>query len=218
MTDFERLRHRMVETQLRARGVRDENVLQAMADVPREMFVDADSRESAYIDAPLSIGHGQTISQPYVVAFMLEALELEGGEKALEVGSGSGYAAAVMARLCREVYAIERIAPLAEASRAALGALNMKNVHVRHGDGTKGWPDAAPFDVVMVSAGAPNIPDALKSQLAVGGRMVIPVGDYPHVQRLVRLTRKSETEFPEEDLTIVQFVPLIGEDQETRGD
>ncbi|MFQ5564137.1 MAG: protein-L-isoaspartate(D-aspartate) O-methyltransferase [Parvularculaceae bacterium] len=215
MTEFERLRRKMIETQLRARGVRDERVLQAMADVPREAFVDAQLRDNAYIDAPLPIGEGQTISQPYIVAFMLEALRLKGGDKALEVGSGSGYAAAVMARLCGAVYAVERIKSLADSNITVLDALGVKNVHVRHGDGAKGWPEEAPFDAIMVSAGAPEIPESLKDQLAVGGRMVIPVGRYPRIQRLERLTRISQSDYSQESIASVQFVPLV-ESEESR--
>ena len=210
MTDFAHLRRRMVEEDLRARGVRDYSVLRAMGTVPREAFVPEGLRGRAYDDSPLPIGDGQTISQPYIVAFMVEALAPAGDDKALEVGSGSGYAAAVLASICREVYAIERIERLAVTGADALGKLHIRNVHVRYDDGSQGWADAAPFDVIMVSAGAPSVPETLKAQLAIGGRMVIPLGAGPRVQELARITRKSQHEYIREDLADVRFVPLIG--------
>lgn len=209
MTDFEE-RQEMVETQVRARGVRDERILAAFASVPRERFVPDINRASAYMDAPLPIGEGQTISQPYIVAHMIETLALKGGEKVLEIGSGSGYAAAILGKMVKEVFAIERIETLAVASVQTLQSLGIVNVQVRFGDGADGWPDEAPFDAILVSAGASKIPAALKSQLAVGGRMVIPLGRTLLAQTLVRVTRLSEDEFSLEDNVDVRFVPLIG--------
>jgi protein-L-isoaspartate(D-aspartate) O-methyltransferase len=168
-------------------------------------------REFAYADSPLPIGEGQTISQPYIVAYMTEALELEGGERVLEVGTGSGYAAAVLARIAGEVYTIERHPSLAKTAEATLRRLGYENVQVIEGDGTKGWPDAAPYDAIVVAAGGIEVPPALRSQLAVGGRLVIPVGPTPREQRLVRVTRVGEDQYEEEELLPVRFVPLIGE-------
>jgi protein-L-isoaspartate(D-aspartate) O-methyltransferase len=212
MTDYVKLRRRMVENDLRARGIRDESVLRAMETVPREAFVPAEHRLRAYDDSPLPIGDGQTISQPYIVAFMVEALAPSSDDKALEVGSGSGYAAAVLAAICREVYAIERVERLAVTGADTLSKLGIRNVHVRFDDGSQGWADEAPFDVIMVSAGAPSVPEALKAQLAIGGRMVIPLGTNPRVQELVRITRKSRHEYVREDIADVRFVPLIGKE------
>jgi protein-L-isoaspartate(D-aspartate) O-methyltransferase len=212
MTNFEQMRLRMVENQVRARGVKDERVLNAMASVPREAFVPDIHRALAYADAPLPIGEGQTISQPYIVAFMLEALALAGEEKVLEIGSGSGYAAAVLALCCKEVFAIERIKALALASAETLKTIGIENVRIRVDDGTQGWPDEAPFDAILVSAGTPKIPETLQAQLAIGGRMVIPLGASPRAQELLRLKRVSETEFTREEIAEVRFVPLISEE------
>ncbi len=203
-------RQRMVTEQLQARGVLDANVLDAMRAVPREDFVASDSEPFAYEDRPLAIGASQTISQPYIVAFMIEALQLKGGEKVLEIGSGSGYAAAVLARIASAVFTIERIPELAGLARRNLAATAASNVTVRCGDGTQGWPEEAPFDAILVSAGAPSIPAALKSQLKIGGRMVIPVGAEPTSQDLLRVARTSERNYETEALTGVRFVPLIG--------
>jgi protein-L-isoaspartate(D-aspartate) O-methyltransferase len=181
-----------------------------MGAVPREAFLPEDLREFAYTDAPLPIGEGQTISQPYIVAFMVEALLLKGGEKVLEIGAGSGYAAAVLSRIAGEVFTIERIPELAAQARERLAALGYDNVHVLCADGTMGWPDEAPFDAIVVAAGGPEVPKTLKAQLKIGGRLVIPVGDDPRGQELVRVTRVSETEYESEDIADVRFVPLIG--------
>ena len=202
----------MVEAHVRARGVRDAKVLSAMGAVPREKFVPAEYRHLAYDDAPLPIGEGQTISQPYIVAFMVEALALTGGEKALEIGAGSGYAAAVLAQICGEVYAVERIEQLSATSADTLRKIGVENVHVRFADGSAGWADHAPYDAILVSAGAPSISETLKRQLAIGGRMVVPVGDDPRAQELVRVTRVSEGEFVREYIADVRFVPLIGKE------
>jgi len=208
--DYDKLRQEMVDRAIFARGVRSELVLDAMRAVPREKFLPENMREFAYDDSPLPIEGGQTISQPYIVAFMAEALALRGGEKVLEIGAGSGYAAAVLSEVAGEVYTVERIGQLAEKAASLLADLGYDNVHVMHGDGTKGWPDHAPYDGIIVAAGGPKIPDSLKEQLKIGGRLVIPVGRDPKVQELVRITRVSKDEFRREDLADVRFVPLIG--------
>ena len=210
MADLSAARGQMVAHQIVERGVRSPAVARAMREVPREAFMREELREFAYSDSPLPIGEGQTISQPYIVAYMTEALELEGGERVLEVGTGSGYAAAVLSRIAGEVYTIERHASLAEEARAALARLGYDNVHVIVGDGTKGWPQAAPYDAIVVAAGGPQVPRALREQLAIGGRLVIPVGE-ARDQRLVRVRRTGEEEYEEEELLAVRFVPLIGE-------
>jgi protein-L-isoaspartate(D-aspartate) O-methyltransferase len=208
--DDQEPRNRMVERQIAARGITAARVLDAMRTVRRELFVPEAERGYAYNDAPLPIGAGQTISQPYIVAYMIEALELESADKVLEIGAGSGYAAAVLAEIVAQVYAIERIGDLAEMARSNLERAGYANVEVHHADGTLGWPEAAPFDAILVSAGAPERPRALMSQLAEGGRMVVPVGAHPSEQRLVRITRTGPETFAEERLAHVRFVPLIG--------
>ena len=212
MNDFAQQRDRMVRQQLRARGVRDERVLAAMQRVRREVFVPGGVGDQAYQDRPLPIGEGQTISQPYIVAYMIEALCLTGAERVLEIGAGSGYAAAVLAEVAHEVFTIERIGQLAERAAACLNDEGYDNVHVMHADGTRGWQEKAPFDAILVSAGAPEVPESLKSQLAVGGRMVIPVGRNERAQELIRITRREKGQFDREDLADVRFVPLIGEE------
>jgi protein-L-isoaspartate(D-aspartate) O-methyltransferase len=194
---------------VRSRGVRDARVLDAMARVPREAFVPQALRWDAYEDAPLPIGEGQTISQPYMVAYMVEALGLAGGERVLEVGAGSGYAAAVLGRLAEEVWTVERHRSLVERAAATLAGLGVRNVHVVHGDGILGWPARAPYDAIVVAAGGERIPEALTGQLAEGGRLVIPVGPEPDLQRLVRLTRRGAA-LEREELAEVRFVPLVG--------
>jgi protein-L-isoaspartate(D-aspartate) O-methyltransferase len=209
---FSKLRREMVEKAIVARGVRDELVLSAMRSVPREAFLPHQLREFAYTDSPLPIEEEQTISQPYIVAFMTEALALQGGERVLEIGTGSGYAAAVLAEIAADVYTVERIGQLAEKAASTLADLGYDNVHVLHSDGTKGWPEHAPYDGIIVAAGGPAIPESLKAQLKVGGRLVIPVGRDPKIQELVRVTRVSEHEYRREDLADVRFVPLIGDE------
>lgn len=211
MADLSEARREMVAHQILERGVRSELVARAMREVPREEFMSEEMREFAYADSPLPIGEGQTISQPYIVAYMTEALELEGGERVLEVGTGSGYAAAVLARIAAEVYTIERHPSLAREAKRTLRRLGYDNVHVIEGDGTRGWPDAAPYDAIVVAAGGIEVPQALKDQLALGGRLVIPVGPTPREQRLVRVIRVDESDYEEEELLPVRFVPLIGE-------
>jgi protein-L-isoaspartate(D-aspartate) O-methyltransferase len=211
-TDFARLRDRMVERQIAARGVRSHLVLDAMRTVPREAFLPENLREFAYEDSPLPIEEDQTISQPYIVAMMIEALALEGGEKVLEIGTGSGYAAAVLAQIAGNVYTVERIGQLAEKSAATLADLGHRNVHVLHADGTRGWLVHAPYDAIVVAAGGPDVPESLKAQLKIGGRLVIPVGNDRRYQELVRVTRLSEQQFKTEDIADVRFVPLVGEE------
>jgi len=211
MTDYSRLRERMVQRQIAGRGVRSEKVLDAMRKVPRERFLPNGQAAWAYDDAPLPIGDDQTISQPYIVAYMTEALLLEGGEKVLEIGTGSGYAAAVLAEIAADVYTIERIDGLAIMARIVLDKLGYQNVHVRQGDGTLGWPEHAPFDAIVVTAGGPDVPDPLKRQLKIGGRLVMPIGKTTWFQELVRVTRITEADFDTEYLVPVRFVPLIGE-------
>jgi aldehyde:ferredoxin oxidoreductase len=210
--DFREERERMVETQISPRGIRDPWVLHAMRTVPRERFVPASLEDAAYDDGPLPIGEGQTISQPYVVALMTEAVEPRPGDRALEIGTGSGYAAAVLATIVSEVYTIERIAPLADGARRHLEAIGYRNVHVLHGDGTLGWPEHAPYDAIIVTAGGPFVPAPLLDQLAIGGRLIMPVGGGLHSQRLVRVTRTTADSYAREELQEVAFVPLIGKE------
>jgi protein-L-isoaspartate(D-aspartate) O-methyltransferase len=201
----------MVRRQIAARGVADKRVLAAMREVPRESFLDEGLQEFAFDDTPLPIGEGQTISQPYIVALMLEAAEIGPGDRVLEVGTGSGYSAAVLCRLARRAYTIERHATLAEAAKARLTRLGCRNLEVRVGDGSLGWPEEAPFDVILVTAGAPCVPQALWEQLAPGGRLIVPVSDGGEVQRLLRVRRIGKDRFEEENLGDVAFVPLVGE-------
>lgn len=211
-TDSARLRNDMVDLQIARRGVRSHLVLDAMRTVPREAFLPEPMQEFAYEDAPLPIAEGQTISQPYIVALMADALALKGGEKVLEIGTGSGYAAAVLSRIARSVYTVERIGQLAEKSAAALADLGYRNVHVLHGDGTRGWSEHAPYDAIVVAAGGPEVPESLKAQLKVGGRLVIPVGENRRVQELLRVIRVSADQYRTEDIADVRFVPLVGEE------
>jgi protein-L-isoaspartate(D-aspartate) O-methyltransferase len=209
---YKNQRIRMVDAQLRSRGIRDPRVLKAMDTVPRHLFVDEGLRDQAYSDGPLPIGENQTISQPYIVALMTEALELTGRDKVLEIGTGSGYQTAVLAELAERVLSIERIAFLAARARKLIESLNYFNVAVRVGDGTLGWQDEAPFDGIIVTAGSPDIPKTFVERLAVGGRLVIPVGDRSS-QQLIRVTRKSADvrDLEKEDLGGCRFVNLIGE-------
>ena len=210
-------RERMVATQIEARGITDPLVLDAMRIVPRERFVPASLAKFAYDDGPLPIGHGQTISQPYIVAVMAQAAGLKPGARALEIGTGSGYGAAVLSRIAAEVYTVERVGALAAAARASLAKLGYANVHVLEGDGSLGWADHAPHDAIVVTAGGPRVPRTLLNQLAVGGRLVMPVGPVARHQRLVRVTRTDAHEYAYEDLEEVAFVPLIGAEGWTEG-
>lgn len=203
-------RDRMVERQIKARGIRDPRLLDAMREVPRDVFVREDLAEFAYDDTPLPIAEGQTISQPYIVAAMIDAAAIGPGDRVLEVGAGSGYAAAVLSRMAGEVFAIERHAALADAAGLRLARLGYDNVTLIAGDGSGGLADAAPFDAILVAARGPFIPDALKQQLKLGGRLVIPVGD-ADVQTLWRVTRTGAQAWENDDLGAVRFVPLIGE-------
>jgi protein-L-isoaspartate(D-aspartate) O-methyltransferase len=205
-----RERELMGAHQIAGRGVGDQRVLDAMRRVPREAFIPENLNEFAYADTPLPIGEGQTISQPYIVALMIEAAEIEPGDKVLEIGTGSGYAAAVVAAIGATVYTIERHHALAEQARRRFTEFGYANVIVREGDGTQGWPEAAPFDAILVTAGGPQVPPSLREQLAIGGRMVIPVGHDQRKQSLLKITRRSEDEYDEDDLGEVAFVPLIG--------
>ena len=202
----------MVDTQIRARGVSDQRVLTAMEKIPRHLFVDEGLIDQAYNDNPLPIESRQTISQPYIVALMSEAMALTGREKVLEIGTGSGYQTAILAELAERVFSIERIAVLATGARRVLDALNDYNVAIRVGDGTYGWREESPFEAIMVTAGAPRIPKLLIEQLAVGGRLVLPVGSR-NSQALLKLTRMSEDpeDLKQEDLGGCRFVDLIGE-------
>jgi protein-L-isoaspartate(D-aspartate) O-methyltransferase len=210
VTSAERQRAAMVRDQLVTRGIVDPRVLQAFATVPREAFVPEQGRGHAYEDRPLPIGAGQTISQPYVVAFMAEALRLGPDDHVLEVGAGSGYAAAILSRLARDVVAVERIPDLAATAAATLTALGYDTVAVRAGDGSVGAADEAPFEAVCVSASGPDVPPALIDQLTPGGRLVMPVGDRSN-QRLVRIVRAADGDVSRQDIGSVRFVPLVGE-------
>ena len=203
-------REQMVRAHLVARGIADPRVLDAFRSVPREAFLPPELREFAYRDAPLPIEQGQTISQPYIVALMADALELVPGDSVLEVGTGSGYAAAILARLARHIYTIERHEELATLATHRLAELGFGNVSVRHGDGSLGWPEHAPYDAIVVAAGGPGVPRALLDQMAIGGRLVMPVGEGRELQKLVRLTRQPDGSLATEDLGDVRFVPLVG--------
>jgi len=207
--DFAAQRQRMVEQQLKLRGIKDERVLAAMAKVPREEFVPADARVEAYEDGPLPIGYDQTISQPYIVAFMTEQLRPKESDRVLEIGSGSGYQAAVLAELAADVYTIEIVEPLAKSAEATLQRLGYNNVHIKVGDGYKGWPEEAPFDAVIVTCAPEKVPQPLVDQLKDGGRMVIPVGER-FAQQLYLLEKKNGQ--LKESVTLpVRFVPMLRE-------
>ncbi|KPK09761.1 MAG: protein-L-isoaspartate O-methyltransferase [Anaerolineae bacterium SG8_19] len=209
--NMEKEREQMVARQIEGRGLRDPAILTAMREVPREAFVSERHRQFAYDDGPLPILEGQTISQPYVVALMIQMLYLKPEDRVLEIGTGSGYAAAILSRIASEVHTVERVESLVQYAQQNLAAVGYKNVHVHLGDGTLGWPEYAPYNAIIVAAGGPQIPQALKDQLAVGGRLVMPVGSEQRAQRLVRLTRLDEDEYEQETLSHVRFVPLIGE-------
>jgi len=206
-------RDAMIETQLRRRGIDDEALLDAMRQVPREAFVPEGAEEWAYADTPLQIDEGQTISQPYMVAAMIEAAAISRHDRVLEVGAGSGYAAAVISRVAERVYAIERHASLAETAARRIEKLGYSNLEIRHGDGSKGWPECAPFNAILVAASAIDVPSALREQLTIGGRLIIPIERGVRFQVLRRIVRKTATDFDIDDLGSVKFVPLItGED------
>lgn len=199
----------MVERQLKPRGIEDRRVLRAMATVPREEFVPADVRHLAYIDSPLPVGEGQTISQPYIVALMTQLAEPEPTDRALEVGTGSGYQAAVLAELVAGVFSIEIVEPLGREAAQRLGRMRYDNLSLRIGDGYAGWPEEAPFDIILVTAAAPRIPEALIGQLADGGRLVVPIGRPDDVQVLT-LVRRQEGRITRTEVLSVRFVPMTG--------
>lgn len=209
MRDYSIARRRMVEAQVKARGITDKRVINAMLKVPRHKFVEQALEGQAYKDAPLPIGEKQTISQPYMVAVMTAALALDGSETVLEIGTGSGYQAAVLALLADRVFSLERIPSLARRARKVLDECGFSKVNIRLADGTHGWQEMAPFDAILVTAGAPEVPQQYLDQLAVGGRLVIPVGDRQS-QLLLRVTRTGEQEYTEEKMLGCRFVPLIG--------
>ena len=210
MRNLELRREIMMQADLEGRGIRDPNVLAAMREVPREEFVAPDLKDQAYEDYPLPIEEGQTISQPYIVAYMAEALELSPGDRVLEIGSGSGYSAAVLSRIADRIITVERFSALAERAGERLRRLGYDNIVIFVGDGTLGWPEEAPYDAIVVTAAAPRLPEPLLKQLAIGGRLVVPVGPDLLGQTLVRVRRIKENEYREERLLAVQFVPLIG--------
>ena len=212
MPDFAKLRERMVERQIEARGVTDPLILAAFREVPREAFVDKGQRQWAYDDHPLPIEAGQTISQPYIVALMIEAAEIAPGDIVLEVGAGSGYAAAVMSRIARSVVGIERQHDLVQSARERLHRLGYDNVSIVEGDGTRGWPDDAPFDAILAAATGSHVPRPLVDQLAPGGRLVMPIGEPGEVQDLIKVVKRPDGSLVEENLGGVRFVPLIGEE------
>lgn len=212
MDKYRKQRIKMVDSQIRSRGVRDEQLLKVMEMIPRHLFVDEGLINQAYNDNPLPIGERQTISQPYIVALMTEALELKGDEKVLEIGTGCGYQSAVLSKLADRVFSIERIASLASRARTLLDSLGCFNVLIRVGDGTYGWKEESPFDAIIITAGAPEVPRPFLEQLAVGGRLVLPVGSQQS-QTLLKLTRLSEDleDIKKEDLGGCRFVNLVGE-------
>lgn len=219
MSGYAARRERMIEHDIVGRGITDDGVIEAMRRVPREEFVPRRLRHHAYEDAPLPIGRGQTISQPYIVALMIESLQLARVpeppvQKALDVGTGSGYAAALLSRLVGRVYTIERHEGLAHGARETFQRIGYENIEVRHGDGTLGWPEKAPFGATLVSAAAGRVPAPLRDQLAVDGRLVVPVMDEDYGQRLLRIVRTSEERFTEETLTAVRFVPLVSDEED----
>lgn len=203
-------KRRLLVQQIQRQGIRKPEILAAMGKVPREAFVDPELHEFAYEDSPLPIGNEQTISQPLIVALMLAELQLNADDRVLEIGTGSGYAAAVLATIAGEVFSIERIRGLADSARQRLQTLGFDNVHILHGDGTQGCPQHSPFDAISVAAGGPDIPAALLEQLAIGGRMAIPVGDNRFHQKLILVRKVGTDDYRFDDLGHVRFVPLIG--------
>lgn len=200
----------MVERQLLARGIHRQDIVAAFLAVPREKFVDSEFADRAYGDYPLPIEAGQTISQPYIVALMIDAANVRSGDRVLEVGAGSGYAAAVLGRIAAQVVGIERHGSLVQRARDRLAKIGAANVEIVEGDGTLGWPDGAPYDAILVSASGSHPPPALIDQLAPGGRLVMPVGAPEEVQRLLKLTKRPDGDIEREELGAVRFVPLIG--------
>ena len=212
MADFALLREEMVRRQIEGRGIGNPHVLRAMREVPREAFVRAHLGPHAYEDSPLPIEAGQTISQPYIVALMIDAAAVGPGDKVLEIGAGSGYAAAVMGRIAGQVIAIERHGELAALATERMARLGYGNVRIIHADGSAGWPDEAPYDAILAAASGSHVPDALTRQLAIGGALVMPIGAPQSIQNLVKVRRIGDDGFDQEDLGAVRFVPLIGEE------
>ena len=212
MSDFAELRERMVRRQIEARGIQDPAILDAFREVPREAFVSPDYAAAAYDDHPLPIEAGQTISQPYIVALMIEAAGIKSGDKVLEVGAGSGYAAAVISRIARDVVAIERQHDLVQVAQGRLKRLGYDKVRSVEGDGTRGCPEEAPFDAILAAASGSHVPPPLVAQLAPEGRLVMPVGEPGWVQKLVKVTKQEDGILQQSDLGEVRFVPLIGEE------
>ncbi|MCH8614807.1 protein-L-isoaspartate(D-aspartate) O-methyltransferase [Sphingomonas sp. SM33] len=212
MPDFADLRERMIRRQIELRGIADPRILEAFRAVPREAFVSASYAEAAYEDRPLPIEAGQTISQPYIVALMIEAAEIGRGDRVLEVGAGSGYAAAVMSRMADTVIGIERQHNLVQVARERLDRLDFSNVIIIEGDGTRGCPEEAPFDAILAAASGSHVPKPLVDQLAPGGRLVMPIGNPNWVQHLVKVTKAEDGRLQQSDLGEVRFVPLIGEE------
>ena len=204
------MRANMILTQLKERGISDTVVLEAMNTIPREAFVGTAHKEMAYHDSPLPIPANQTISQPYVVALMISLLALKPEHRVLEIGTGSGYAAAILSRLVKTVYTIERHQKLIDYAQECLRTIGCQNIFIHHGDGTQGWPEHAPYDGIIVAAGGPTIPTALRQQLAIGGRLIMPVGNQQRRQDLIRLTRISQDQFRKRNFGPVAFVPLVG--------
>ncbi|MEE8461902.1 MAG: protein-L-isoaspartate(D-aspartate) O-methyltransferase [Acidobacteriota bacterium] len=213
--DFAQQREQMVETQLESRDIQNERVLEAMKKVPRHLFMPASVRQYAYVDRPVPIGKGQTISQPYIVGLMTQTVDPKPGDRALEVGTGSGYQAAVLGELVQEVYSIEIIPDLAERAEKVLAESGYDNVEVRQGDGYQGWPAKAPFDIILITAAPEEIPQPLIDQLAEGGRLVVPVGPQGEIQTLTLVTREKG-EVKKTYITDVRFVPMTGEVQQLR--
>ena len=213
--EFGKARQRMVEIQIKRRGIQDERVLNAMRHVPRHEFVPDGLKRSAYTDQPLPIGHNQTISQPYIVAYMTEALELQPKDRVLEIGTGSGYQAAVLSVIADTVFSIEIVEPLAKQAQKTLTRLGYQNVLCKVGDGYKGWPEKAPFDAIIITAAPPRIPEPLVAQMSEGGRMILPVGEW--YQELVLITKKHG-KLIKKQLLPVRFVPMTGEIQEKKKD
>lgn len=209
---FEEQREKMVKEQLIPRSIKDERVLKAMGEVPREEFVYGEMKQNAYVDSALPIDEGQTISQPYIVALMIEALKTEPADRILEIGTGSGYAAAVLSQMVKQVYTVELHKKLANQARARYEKLNYNNITVKTDDGSKGWEEKGPFDGIMVSAGAPEVPESLIKQLKEGARLIVPVGQKKGLQKLYSLQKESGDEIELKDLGAVAFVPLRGEE------
>ncbi len=217
MVNFDISRKRMVQEQVINRGITNQRLIEALLKIPRHLFVQEAMAAQAYSDGPLPIGEKQTISQPYMVALMTEQLELTGNEHVLEIGTGSGYQTAILASLARRVYTIERIRPLAMQARKVLDALHLLNVNIKVGDGTLGWPEEAPFDAIIVTAGAPAVPETLAAQLTPGGRLVIPVGSEAN-QTLLRIRKLPDGTLTQETSVACRFVPLIGQQGWQSGD